>query len=178
MHQEAPHSQNRPECPPLFTQSSSTALTTEWIEPCDLRNVFRKAHRLWPQHTDSTDPRSLSNISHEIWLWERGIQSVPQVCILHNEGGMVDGILCGYPRSGHQDFFIQHIVLHPALCEEEGTSHAAASKLLEAAMDESVSNGWFGWVSCSPDESDVPFWRNLGFSKHDDFTFRRMGYFH
>jgi ribosomal protein S18 acetylase RimI-like enzyme len=155
-------------------------LSTVWVESDHARKSLEKAFRTWARHACADDLRALAAIRVEIWAAERGLQAPPDVCLAYSErhSGHVLGVLCGFPRHGHRDFFIQEVAIHPMYQWNPRASRKIGLKLLEAAMDVSVQLGYFGWVSCAPDEREIPFWRELGFSRHDDFTYRRMGYFH
>ncbi len=155
-------------------------ISTAWVEHASLRKSLDKTFRTWALHKCADNLRTLTAIRFEVWAAERGLQSPPDLCLAysHSDSGRILGVLSGFPRHGHKDFFIEDIAVHPMYQWNPRASRAIGLKLLEAAMDVSVQMGYFGWVSCAPEERDIPFWRELGFSRHDFVTFRRMGYFH
>lgn len=172
-------------------------LTVDWVNPHRLRPVLQHIAEAWldathhlPSSRRSEDrPQSdfdelpiLGQIQWEVWNSMNGAQPLPDIAIAQLTGPV--GVLCGYRNYGGKYFFVEHIALHPALCGMTSTAlwrnpggEKVCQALVEAAVDLSHAMGCFGWTACSPLEGTEAAWHHLKFYRHDEFTYRRMGYF-
>lgn len=151
-------------------------LETKWLHETELRSVLRAVSADWFHDSLRPTVEELGMIRREVWDAECHLQPYPEIAAV-TRGETVVGLLCGY-RSYHQKyFFIQHIAIHPDYSLDETNAPDIGSTLITAAIDLSVQMGCYGWVATSPVKNSIPFWIDLGFSKYDEFTYRKMGYF-
>ena len=162
-----------------FTSPLPSLGSVRWLSSKEVRPTLKAVYRSWQQSDGTGNLESFAAIQYELWAAQYGSCPEPDICLISSESHEeVLGVMAGFRRYGHKDFFVQSMAIHPLYAANETASHMITHRLLEAAMDESISMGCYGWVSCAPDSHEVEFWRYLGFSRYDDFTFKRMGYFH
>lgn len=149
---------------------------SQWLPAHAIKPALSKALSTW-SHGKAVQCSELSAIRHEIWLADSGAQTLPMTAMASSREDLPLGFLCGYPRYHHRCFFISEIALCPDLPAVSEEALVVATSLVEAAIDESQQMGCHGWVACDASSSCMTLWRELGFSRYDDFTYRRMGYF-
>lgn len=151
-----------------------------WLSDKRMYRELRKIAKTWPGQ-DVNGIEKLGLILFETWSAVQGLQPFPDVCLLSHEDKLV-GILCGSISFQQRNFNIQHLVIAPLHVSTQilydEAYDKARNKLVEAAIDVSQNHGFHGWVSCSPEEGDIPVFSKMGFRRHHDgLTYRRMGYF-
>lgn len=156
---------------------SAGSVYVQWVPAHAIKSKLAEAYHTWPDIRTDLSNQELATIRHEVWLADRAFQVMPMVAVAESVEGIPLGVLAGFPKPHHNCFFICEIALYPFETDESDRFPAVATSLLEAAMDESQQMGCHGWVACEPTVDRISFWRQLGFTRYDDFTFRRMGYF-
>jgi hypothetical protein len=170
---------SHPESGLTFSSPVPSLGPVRWLSSREVRPTLKAVYQSWQQSSGTGTLESFAAIQHELWVAQHGACPEPDICLVPSKRDkQVLGVMSGFRRYGHKDFFVQSMAIHPLYAANETASHRITQRLLEAAMDESISMGCYGWVSCAPEPNEVEFWRDLGFSRHDAFTFKRMGYFH
>ncbi|WP_026960874.1 hypothetical protein [Alicyclobacillus herbarius] len=167
--------ESRFDSPSYSLWSASTQVETKWLAFHQMKSLLRRIARQWQETTNAEALDTLGLIRWEIWEAECGLAPHPEVAIAESHD-QVCGVLSGLGHAGQRYFFVNHL----AVCSPTGDvdAHEVRQALLVAAIDRSIELGWHGWVACEPAAGEERMWRELGFSKYDDFTYRRMGYFH
>ncbi|MDQ0188656.1 hypothetical protein JI721_13320 [Alicyclobacillus cycloheptanicus] len=169
-------------------------IVTRMVDDKRLRPVIQSVAESWlsqerwlhtqpERHAAEEESAPLAHILLEIWQGELGAQPMPEV-VIAEAGAAPLGVLCGYRDYGQKYFFIEHVALHPALRAtsprqlwRNAAGERVCQRLVEAAVDISHRLGFFGWTACAPAPGTESAWNQLKFYRHDDLTFRRMGYF-
>lgn len=152
-------------------------LETRWLTQAELRSVLHAISYAWFRHLLRPPFDDLGIIRRDVWEAECKAHPFPDVAVC-SMGDVAVGVLSGYRFYGQKYFLIENIALHPGCpAATQEVSLDIAQALVTSAIDLSVSMGCYGWLAVSPDEKSRPFWVKLGFSKHDEFTYRKMGYF-
>jgi|GEM_PF-3699976 len=151
-------------------------LTVQWIAPRQAARYLRQVRTAWYRQdlADLLEPLTLIQ-------WEvNGAQALyhpfPDIAVAITNHHVV-GVLCGYMNELHRCFFISEIAFHPSYALYREIQTDVGRSLVEAAIDFSQELGFHGWVGCADDMHHLQLLRQLGFSQHDDFTYRKMGYF-
>lgn len=153
-----------------------TEYTLTWLSSNRMYRELRKIAKNWPRQ-DVKGIEKLGLILFETWSAVQRTQPFPEVCLLSHEDKLV-GVLCGTVDSHRRHFNIQQLIVAPLSGVHQVAHDEIHNKLVEAAIDVSQNLGFHGWLSCAPEERDIPTFRKMGFSLHrDGLTYRRMGYF-
>ncbi|WP_067930901.1 hypothetical protein [Alicyclobacillus kakegawensis] len=150
-------------------------LAIDWVPFAHMKSRLRRLAREWQDEADTAAQDTLALVRWEVWEAECGLAPHPEVAVARVDGRTC-GVLSGYSHGGWRCFFVSHLAVatrsHPPLAPR------VRQALLTAAIDRSIELGWHGWVASEPAKGEEELWRELGFRKYDDFTYRRMGYFH
>lgn len=150
--------------------------TLMWLSNKRMYRELRRVAKNWPRE-DLKGIEKLGLVLFETWSAVQGLQPFPEVGLLSHEDRLV-GVLCGFLCLQKRHFDIQNLIIAQWSSNDQVAYDEIQNKLVEAAMDLSQNHGFHGWVSCSPEEGDIPTFRKMGFSLHQDgLTYRRMGYF-
>lgn len=166
------------------------SLDVLWLKPSELRRVLRFVAESW--HTACTDYTELAEVQWEVWNAAQGLQPQPDIAIAWMESknpaysAFPLGVLSGRPNFAEKYYYISNLALHPHLQASSANRSTlwrnaagkrVAETLVHAAIDISHELGNYGWVAATPAPGDERGWNALKFYAHDDFTYRRMGYF-
>jgi hypothetical protein len=149
-------------------------LSTRWLSEREVKATLRRIARDWQAFHSAQALDTLGLIRWEVWEAECGLAPFPEIAVA-SRGQQALGVLCGHGNTAQRYFFLNHLAVLPGT--DEADHDLVCRALLAAAIDRSIDLGWHGWVACEPTSDDERLWRQLGFYKHDEFTFRRMGYF-
>lgn len=163
--------------PPHLPMSLGADIRAHWLPVQAIKPTLLRALQAWSGGQIGNSIQELAAIRHEVWLADNALQSLPMIAMAAANPATPLGFLSGYPRYDHDCFYISETALYPCFQDSSEEGIVIAISLVEAAMDESQRMGCHGWVACAPVAERIHFWRQLGFSRFDDFTYRRMGYF-
>jgi len=162
---------------------ANSPFLTQWLSAKESQRTLRDVARNWFSNPAKAGPNALHLIQQEIWIAQMGAHSYPNVAVIRNNDLDINGVLSGLSDYGNRYFYIQHLAFHPKLLQHSEAWLDTAQRLVEAGIDYSLEMGCYGWVACANDERDrdgtqnMTFWKDMGFSRHDELTYRRMGYF-
>lgn len=151
-------------------------LEIQWVPAIHCTKRIREIRRTWYQNNHADLLESLDIIQWEARGGDQMYHPHPDVAVVTSANHVV-GVLAGNPNHIYNYFFITEVAIHPAYLADPSLQTEIASKLLEAAIDFSQNMGFRGWVACHPEIHHFDLLRELGFYCHDDFTYRKMGYF-
>lgn len=142
-----------------------------WLEPAAARELLRTGHRQTNRLVSFTDT-TINDLLCDLWAADCSVSPPPLVGAATLDDGIA-GIMAvtAWPSEccDHIDVF--------ALPLDHPQRQMVAQRLLEAACDQSLEDGYYGWVSCHPTPKTTSFWAEQKFARHDDESFRRLGYF-
>ncbi|GMA52551.1 hypothetical protein GCM10025857_39080 [Alicyclobacillus contaminans] len=148
-----------------------------WLSESQMYGTLRVLANRWTAMRKKTEnARSdLSEILFDVWISRCGLDPAPDIAVALDDRGNPVGVLSGFDCPSQRYFQIAHLAVHPRC--PAASRQVVLEKLVEAAIDKSISLGYHGWVAVCPERGTENAWNALGFFRHDVFTFRRMGYF-
>lgn len=147
----------------------------QWLEKSRMKKVLRSVAKQWYLDVNEYLDETIGEIQFGILGAENKLYPYPYVGIasISSLENHVIGLLCGHDEHGLGLFHIDFITIHPIYQEHD----VIRKTLIEAAIDRSILMGYHGWLACCPRRGLEHRWKELGFSKYDEFSYRRMGYF-
>lgn len=159
------------------------AVSVDWVPHARKHPSLKQVAAAWSRERVFPTDDALAQIQLEVWVGLQRMQPMPHIAVAQVQQQPL-GVLCGFRNQGGSYFYIDRIALHPGLCApatgglwRNAAGRDICEQLVEAAIDFSHTLGYHGWVACSPLEGTNSDWHQLRFYRHDELTYRRMGYF-
>lgn len=157
-------------------QDSIQRVSFSWLSKDEMSIVIRNIIVEWGRDVKySEDQRVLSDVQFRIWESTMRLAPFPMIGII-TKNNIKIGLVCASNWATASCIYIEHLEVAPTV-QHEIERLTLSEKLLRAVIDCSIDCGYHGWIAFSPRNMDVSFYTQLGFSKYDEFTYRRMGYY-